>query len=264
MNNLPDLLPNNVVSKINSFIDANIKFEERPLKEGVFNILRKYAVLVFYPLEENEENDAFLLRDMPWEGDKKHFVFINSAKTKEKQVFAAAHELGHILGIIDYLGIDKTQEELVVNRMAAEILMPEDLFLERIRKLGIKKQLTKELFLEIVIGVMNEFSCTFEAVVLRFYELGLLERSDAEAFIFKKAIDNQDDYVHRIIVEKKFEELLVVTKEKNIDGLSQIINELTKRGQLTPKAMRLKKKYATFIAQDEKNILDDNLKININ
>ena len=260
MNQLPDLLPEQVVDEIKTFISNNINIKERPLKEGVFNVLREYAVLVFYPLEEQEENDAFLLKNMPWTGEKKHFVFINSSKTKEKQVFAAAHELGHILNLIDNVSVDRKNEELVVNRMAAYLLMPEDLFYIHIRKNGIKIKLTKEKFLEIVVATMNDFSCTFEAVVLRFYELGLLGNDYTQAFIARKAIENQDEYIRRIMVEKKYEELLVVTKEKSIDGLENLIDLLSKKNKLTPKALRLKNKYAAMVGE---NKLLDNLIIHI-
>lgn len=69
---------------------------------------------------------------------KKIFVFINSAKKTEKQIFIAAHELGHLFKIINKIDKqdleDGEDEEDVVNRFAAELLMPELIFKQKINE----------------------------------------------------------------------------------------------------------------------------------
>ena len=67
-------------------------------------------------------------------GNENTFVYINTAQTIEKQVFTAAHELGHIWGIDELISSSSTTmssfdgKEKITNRFAAELLMPEQIF----------------------------------------------------------------------------------------------------------------------------------------
>ena len=131
MKKLPGDLPDSIVKQIKDYIIKDSELtSETPIGIGVFDLLRKKSTIVFYPLEE-EDNDAFLLEKMPSYSGVINFVYINTAKTIEKQVFAAAHELGHLLDISNNINCEEKQDdsnERIVNRFAAELLMPEDLF----------------------------------------------------------------------------------------------------------------------------------------
>ena len=66
------------------------------IKDDIFGILEKHCTVVYYPIE-NEINCGFHTKRFVKDrlGD---FVYINTAKTVAEQVFAAAHELGHVWG----------------------------------------------------------------------------------------------------------------------------------------------------------------------
>jgi len=65
-----------------------------------FSILEKTAIVVFYPLDD--ENDGFHIQ-RTLKGKSADFVYINTSKAIEKQIFTAAHELGHRLGVESYI-----------------------------------------------------------------------------------------------------------------------------------------------------------------
>ena len=64
------------------------------------------------------------------------FVYLNTAKPLEKQIFAAGHELGHLWNVADIIWNAqlekqfprKENEEAAMNRFSAELLMPEKTF----------------------------------------------------------------------------------------------------------------------------------------
>ena len=97
------ILPNQVETCIQQLIkqkfqEENLQsiFPNRLLREDVLDLLDRYCTVVYYPLE-NEENNGFRVKDIPFANGSCHdFVFINTAQTLEKHVFTAAHELGHI------------------------------------------------------------------------------------------------------------------------------------------------------------------------
>ena len=59
-------------------------------------------------------------------------MYINTARTVAEQVFAAAHELGHVWGVAAQVWeqageqgeVESKNEERIINRFAAELLMP--------------------------------------------------------------------------------------------------------------------------------------------
>ena len=66
------------------------------IKDDIFGILEKHCTVVYYPIK-NEINCGFHTKR--YVKDKlEDFVYINTAKTVAEQVFAAAHELGHVWG----------------------------------------------------------------------------------------------------------------------------------------------------------------------
>ena len=105
------------------------------IKDGIFDILEKHCKVLYYPVK-NTNNCGFHTKRFV-KNELVHFAYINTAKPLAEQVFAAAHELGHALDIAQNvmakLGrldeLSSKLEEDIVNRFAAELLMPEELFL---------------------------------------------------------------------------------------------------------------------------------------
>lgn len=108
-------------------------FPNKLLRGDVLRLLDKFCTVVYYPVAE-ESNNGFHVSVPFMDGQMQDFVFINTAQTMEKQVFTAAHELGHIWNvdsdILGELGLENTLQnhELVINRFAAVLLIPEEEF----------------------------------------------------------------------------------------------------------------------------------------
>ena len=117
---------------IKKFIDKKfeidnlrILFPNFLLREDVLDLLDKYCTVVYYPLL-GEENNGFRLKEVPLaDGTLRDFVFINTAQAMEKQLFTAAHELGHIWNVDEFvigdLAIQDSYDlrEHIINRFAA-------------------------------------------------------------------------------------------------------------------------------------------------
>ena len=128
-----EIFPQQVVEKLQELIkrkraEKEIKetFVNPILREDIFALLGRECIVIYYPLPD-EENDGFHIQ-MPVEDKKQHFVYINTEKPMPKQVYAAAHELGHIWtdngSAIGYSASSQEQEDALMNRFAAELLMP--------------------------------------------------------------------------------------------------------------------------------------------
>ena len=107
------------------------------IRDDVFSILQDCnCTVLYYPLEDENIDGCHI--EKPVNGKLEQFVFINSHNKRERQAFSAAHELGHIWKVDDRLRKKypdrEIDTEMVVNRFAAELLMPEKLFREAITK----------------------------------------------------------------------------------------------------------------------------------
>ena len=163
------------------------------LRDDIFRLLEKQCIVVYFP-KESEENNGFNVKYY-MRGKLSHFVYINTAQHKEKQIFTAAHELGHIwdlLGWMEQKGFmgGEDWKECIINRFSAELLMPADEFMVFTRKAianirGYKQgqSITVGKMVHIITAVMNEFFCPYKSVVYRLYELGTISKISAEILL---------------------------------------------------------------------------------
>lgn len=119
------------------------------LPVNVRTLARKFASILHDPLPGDVSG---MLVPNP-DGSKKWVIVLNKSHTQERQRFTLAHELGHIL-LHQYTsphadgaqrvrfrdsqsatGTDR--EEVEANQFAAELLMPRELMLSKLRDLGI-------------------------------------------------------------------------------------------------------------------------------
>jgi Zn-dependent peptidase ImmA (M78 family)/transcriptional regulator with XRE-family HTH domain len=92
--------------------------------DNIVHLLESKGVLLFRLLEDCKKLDAFSLwyRHRP-------FIFLNSEKdSASRNIFDAAHELGHIVLHSEYLPGDQKQED-EANKFASAFLMPRESFL---------------------------------------------------------------------------------------------------------------------------------------
>lgn len=216
---------------IKSFIDGkfadnqlNELFPNPIIKENTLDILDRFCTVIFFPLE-NEGNNGFHINDMPMGEEMKTFVFVNTAQTMEKQVFTAAHELGHIWNIDGYI-IGKyfaekplpicdgdPFEERIINRFAAILLMPQDnfktQFKDEISKYTNNGKILIDDLLKFVVSLMVYFYAPFKAVVIRMLELKLVSENIVDTLL--KGSHN----IPKEKIDKRIRELLESLGGKN-------------------------------------------------
>lgn len=153
----------------------------------VFSILGKYARVIYYPLGE----------DAPWGFTRvekimkskkagKPFVGINTSISKDKQVFAAAHELYHIWFGNDVLQVVNSnvlencvdKKELKANRFAAEFLIPKHLLLQEIDSYEITEYNEKS-----ILKLAELFMVPFRTMVKRLREVELISEEDQTKYL---------------------------------------------------------------------------------
>lgn len=210
------------------------------IRDDIFGILEKYCNVIYYPLE-NEENRGF--HTQRFIGNKREdFVYINTAKPLAEQVFTAAHELGHVWGVadkitrkIDYdVRLKSEEEEQLINRFAAELLMPEDSFrkmfstnLELIHGVGNKFRF--EDFIKVLVLQMNDFMVPYESVRRRMIETHIISEEIGEY------LNTKNDLIIALIKEysKDLNTVLDnVTRKKTIPGLRGLLEKIERESLL--------------------------------
>ncbi len=155
------------------------------IRDDVFEILEKNCTVMYYPIDDTCNG----FRTQKIVNEKlEDFVYINTAKETELQVFTAAHELGHIWGVAQevwrrkqYPMEDLTEklEEDITDRFAAELLMPAEIF----EKSFFKKyedyghtdgKIEFEELIQIIVFQMNTFLTPYESVCRRLVETGII------------------------------------------------------------------------------------------
>ena len=243
MSDMPLELSEEIVKEIRLYLQKHDELfgngSPEDIKERVFQTLKEHCIVMFYPIEDIEEkNDAFLFSGIPLKnGEKKEVVLINTFQTEEKQLFAAAHELGHVMGVDKYI-LERfnsiEDKELIVNRFAAELLMPQKSFvkhfynqLSRLRVEKVKKEYGMMDFFEVIVGLMDYYSVPYNAVVIRLVETRIIDRNtgtflvDGDEKIKKEEIKNA---VKKIISEDQFTNLNNRSLKRDFSGLPEILS----------------------------------------
>ena len=237
------------------------------IRDDVFKILERHCYVVYYPLENEDINGFHINRTL--NGQRVHFVFINTWNMVERQVFTAAHELGHIWSVYqkvkrhipqidEYVSLvsEEPPEEFVVNKFAAQLLMPADLFNDTMRdaleKLDYNgKSISKMNLLRLIASLMDTFLVGYKAVTKRLLEIGKL-RSDV--YVVVKGYEYEADFndtFNSILKEGGHKRLNKRPKpNKNITNLTDIIRTAEKTDcPLTSTIETLKKEFEISTAE---------------
>lgn len=155
----------------------------------IFTILQQECVVMMRPIKHQPDLDGFSTEKII-KGKLETVVYINTAKNVEKQNFCAAHELGHRYAV-DSMIRDKfpediilpPEEEVIMNRFAAELMMPEKEFRDR----GIKVwkqystrnrnnafQITLKNAIQAIIQLMDFYYMPYKAVLYRMGEVKII------------------------------------------------------------------------------------------
>ena len=259
--NSNSILPDSVVKCIKDFIEEmwekyQIKktFFNPLLREDIFPLLEKFCIVVYYPLE-NETNNGFHIADLPFSDGKKDVVYINTNQEMEKQIFTAAHELGHIWNLDEYvvnhldIELDLNATEKIMNRFAAELMIPEKYFIELVENTYGKSSeniIGAKDFIRFTAFLMSEFFVPYKSILWRFYELEIINEETFEQIIPN---DNEKNplklllmrYLEVCIKEDGYNKLLYKSKKKWINEFTTYLKIVEQKGNINPEKIALLK-----------------------
>ena len=244
---------------------VNLYINEIP-REDIFNILDHYCTVVYFPLPEGESNDGFHIT-MPVDYQveyndrgEEHFVFLNTAKPREKQVFAAAHELGHIWVEEDSFWDDALEKVLphstanvdaVMNRFAAELLMPAEIFRSSADSLFERFVSDDGLISSInafrtIASLMDEFCVPAQAVICRFYETGMLKKEICQELLTgptnvelpKAYPDYFKELLSACVGEGGYANLLTSSPKWGMRDFPEVLDEMEQKGLFSEQTIK--------------------------
>lgn len=211
------------------------------IRDDVFSILQACeCAVLYYPLEGEEEEGCDGCHVVKYvNGRPEQFVFINTNNTRERQAFSAAHELGHIWKVDERLRakcpeISFNPEE-VINRFAAELLIPETLFRKEINDYLCEMQYVgpkiKDVdLLQLIVRLMNQFFVPFKSVVLRLVEIGRLQNQGRDHILKYKNSPILED----IIKAGQYTRLGIKNKLISMDKLPEYLVLAEEQGTVSP------------------------------
>lgn len=158
------------------------------IRENIFTILQNESRMIQYPIPD-DELCAFVCKKQGI-----LFSFINSYIPKDKQIFAAAHELYHIwyeperLDKVELLKRETldnettNKSELMANRFAAMFLVPKESLLKQLDKLGVDST-AKEITIKEIVRLIPIFQVPYKTIVRRLEEIKMISESQCNDFL---------------------------------------------------------------------------------
>lgn len=211
------------------------------IRDDIFGILEKHCTVVYYPIED-EINCGFHTERYV-NGKLEDFVYINTAKTIAEQVFAAAHELGHVWGVGSQVWelageqdeLESNVEEKIINRFAAELLMPtkefRKTFLAHMKKLNYDDNKLKLIdLIRVMVLQMNDYMVPYESVRRRVVETKIISQKVGDE------LSNIQNIILPLVNEFSKDQNTIldrVTAKKTIPGLRDLLETAEKKGELS-------------------------------
>lgn len=180
------MLEEQIQFEIQERVSEKLKKYERfndIIGDEIFEILKLESKVIYYPLEDED------IWGISEKINGRFFVCINTSIDYDKQVFAAAHELYHILYNEDgdIIHSPENEEELddnekKANRFAAEFLVAEALLL---REMKIYSITPENLDMEKILKLSNIFTVPYKTMVRRLFEIKILDKESEEEYMKK-------------------------------------------------------------------------------
>lgn len=232
-----------VVNVIQEFVSTKRQENDivnKIIRDDVFAILEKQCVVLYYPLLDDKVEGCHIIK--PLESGIEQFVFINTTKEVQEQTWTAAHELGHVWEVDSYVKHMLTRYDLnsedLVNRFAAELLLPQEIFHEELQKrldeYGYKgPKMQEDMMVRLVTHLMNYFCTPYKAIIRRFIELDYIDEDAEEVFL--QGFERQKALYDRLIIENQYTRLGTVNKACSMEAVEQDINLLEQNGIFSDK-----------------------------
>ena len=189
--------------------------ENTAIRDDIFGILENQCTVVYFPISDKKNRGFHIKRIVG--NQLEDFVYINTNKPVAEQIFAAAHELGHIFRVAErvwkLMGKSgkptEQEEEEITNLFAAELLMPDKAFRKNffahMNELEISPgKVRMDEVIRLIVCEMGDFMVPYEAVRRRLVETNimdehsanLLEKQSAQAEELVKAyLSDQNTYL---------------------------------------------------------------------
>lgn len=211
------------------------------IKDDIFGILEKHCTVIYYPIEK-EKNCGFHTKRFV-KNELEDFVYINTAKTVAEQVFTAAHELGHVWGVAAQVWkqageqgiLESAIEEQIINRFAAELLMPtkefRKTFFSHMEKWGFDSNKLRLVDLvRVMVLQMNDYMVSYESVRKRTVETEIIT-PEIGGILLK----NKENILPLVNAFSKDQNTMSdrVTAKKTIPGLRNLLETAEKREKLS-------------------------------
>lgn len=227
-----------VVEVIQKFVSAKRRdnnIVNEIIRDDVFAILEKQCIVLYYPLENDKIEGCHIIKPL---GEKtEQFVFINTTKAIQEQTWTAAHELGHVwkvdCHVKEVLDRRDLDSEDLVNRFAAELLLPKEKFVQelrqRLQEYGYKgPKMQEEMMVRLVTYLMNYFCTPYKAIIRRFIELDYINEKAEKKFL--QGFEKQEALYKRLISENQYTRLESVNSACSMGMIEQDINLLEQSG----------------------------------
>ncbi len=235
------------------------------IRDDVFEILEKHCTVMYYPI--NDKNNGFHTKRIV-KDELQDFVYINTAKETELQVFTAAHELGHIWGVAQevwkrkgYLpeALTEKLEEDITDRFAAELLMPKEVFLKSLRKKyeeygHTDGKIELEELIQVIVFQMNTFLTPYESVCRRLVETGVIH-TKVKQYLEK----HEKEILQKVKIyamEQNFR-LGMIQKRKSITNIRELLEEATEKETLNRRRIeQIRKDFDIKDIQTKENLVE--------
>lgn len=222
-----------IIVKKKDEILKEFNYKEPVIRDEIFKLLRSKSKILFFPLDEELDLDGFHIERCV-KGKMMAFVYINTAKNFEKNIFCAAHELGHIYeiekaieSVFEGVKFDNKEIDVIMNRFAAELLMPHLHFCNKFQELlsiicSEKGVIKGSELLKIIVALMDYYYVPYKAVVWRLWEIGFLTEAGRDKFA--KIEEEDADIINAYIYEGKYTRLRNPSRIKGFENLPEYLN----------------------------------------
>jgi Zn-dependent peptidase ImmA (M78 family) len=201
--------------------------------QDVLNILqivrpafqKKNFLVLEFPFADDE------IGALCYKGDVLGYILINTSLPKVNANFAICHEIYHVFyqenefkSKIEFANEQyfEYEEEFAANLFAGMLLMPEASFRQMYR---LFKEESKENVQDIIIRLMNYYQVPYMAVLIRCYELGLIESNNVP----QELLSVDKTFINNRFIELWLDDsILSATKKDDFPNLEVLVERLGK------------------------------------